>query len=189
MPNENAGTTPESAEAQPEAQAPVVTPQTPDEVTTLRSRNAGLDAKVTELQKASALAEARAAEAAQKLSDYESGKVQADEALRAQLQAKDEELARERNERRGERIQSRFPETYGVLGEAALSLTEDQLAASEARFVGQAETPVPVGSNPARPANTSKRIEDMTAAELRVHMRTLGNDAAGAFLRGDGLSD
>src|SRR5690349_54765 len=90
--NENAGTTPETSEAPAPAEAVTGTPAVDSEVTTLRSRNAGLDAKVTELQKAAKAAEERAAEALQKLQDYESGKVQADEALRAQLSVKEAEL-------------------------------------------------------------------------------------------------
>lgn len=169
-----AGTEPESAEAPP---AQVGTPQAPDEVTTLRSRNAGLDAKVTALQTETAAAVAAAAAAAAKLADYEAGKVNADEALRAQLAAKDAELAQARREGALNSIKSQYPETFGVLGDAAANLTADQLAASEARFSGIPATPtettakpVPGATNGARPPVTAKNIEDMSAAELRAHM-------------------
>lgn len=191
MSDGNAGTPPVEGEApQPSApQAPEAgTPPQQDEVTTLRSRNAGLDAKVTELQRKAAEAERKAQEAAAKLSDYESGKVQADEALRAQLSEKDAELAEVRRQMALTHVASKYPETFGVLGDAAAHLTEDQLAASEARMrgVGMPETPVPVGANPARnPAAATKAIEDMNADELRQHMRRLGNEAASAWLHGD----
>lgn len=180
MADENAGTTPQTEEAQP---AQVGTPAPVDEVTTLRSRNAGLDAKVTELQKVAAEAKAAADAAAAKLADYEAGKVGADEALRAQLQAKEAELAETRKLAALARIEARFPETFGVLGAAAASLTEDQLAASEARFAGVAappETPRPVGANPARPqAAAPKALEDMTADELRRHLATFNGSVWG----------
>jgi hypothetical protein len=152
--------------------------QTEDsEVTTLRSRLAGLDAKVTALQGETA-AEKSAREAAeQKLRDYEAGKVNADEALRAQLAEKETEAAAARRDAALARIEAKYPETFAVLGEAAASLTADQLAASEARFAGvpapvETSTPVPPANNGARPPTTRKNIEDMSAAELRAHMES-----------------
>ena len=178
--NENAGTTSETVEAPAPAEAAQGTPTEDNVVTTLRSRNAGLDAKVTELQKAAQAAEERAQAAAQKLADYESGKVQADEALRAQLSAKEAELAQARTEKALALIAAQYPETFSVLGEAAASLSADQLAASEARFAGvpvETSAPVPVGANPPRSqAPASKRIEDMNLAELRAHMHTFPED-------------
>ena len=165
------------APAAPDTLAPV------DEVTTLKSRNAGLDAKVTELQKEATAAKAAADAAAAKLADYEAGKVGADEALRAQLQVKEAELTETRKLAALARIEARFPETFGVLGAAAASLTEDQLAASEARFAGVAappETPRPVGANPQRPtAPGTKALEDMTADELRKHLATFSGSVWG----------
>lgn len=178
---EKAGTAESTGEAQSTEQdspAPAAGTQTqPDEVTTLRSRNAGLDAKVTELSKAAKAAQEAAAAAAQRLADYEAGKVGNDEALRAQLEAKEAELAQVRKEATLARIEARYPETFGVLGEAAAALTADQLAAAEARFAGVAgalpETPKPVGVNPQRPISSgSKAIEDMSAAELRAHLKS-----------------
>ena len=182
MPDTNEGTettTEEAPKVTPEVTSG--TPPAADEVTTLRSRNAGLDAKVTELTKAQKAAEAQAAEALAKLTDYEAGKVDADEALRAQLSAKDAELALIRNEAALAKIEAKYPETFGVLGEAAAALTADQLAASEARFAGvKDETttpPVPVGTNAPRSSAPKKSIEDMSAAELRDY-------AARTFSRG-----
>lgn len=176
MADGNEGTT-EGTEQAPgtESETPAAgTVQTPDEVTTLRSRNAGLDAKVTSLSQETASHKAAREAAEQKLRDYESGKVQADEALRAQLSEKDIELAQVRREAALARIEAKFPETFGVLGEAAASLTADQLAASEARFAGvPAESntpPVPLGTGAPRvPAAGGKAVEDMNVAELMAH--------------------
>lgn len=170
MEETNEGTTPEAEEAQPTAGTPV----SQDEVTTLKSRNAGLDAKVTELAKAAKAAEQRAAEAAQKLADYEAGKVGNDEALRAQLQAKEAELLAARQEAALARIEAKYPETYGLFGAAAAGLAEDVLAASEARLRGVApeeqEPPTPVGNNPSRTAGTPKA---KTLAELEAEFKKL----------------
>jgi hypothetical protein len=175
MTDENAGITDETAEAQtPPATG---TPPAQDEITTLRSRNSGLDAKVTELSKAQKAAEQRAAEAAQKLADYEAGKVGADEALRAQIAAKDTELAQVRREAALARISSKYPETFGVLGDVAASLTDDQLAASEARMTGsggETSTPPTLGANPGRgQSGRPKALDDMSAAEVSAYMRSL----------------
>lgn len=173
MADNDAGTSPVEGEAQ--GTAPV-TPPTPDEVTTLRSRNAGLDAKVTELQRATKAAEQKAAEAAQRLADYEAGKVGSEEALRAQVAAKDAEIALARKEAALARVEAKYPETFAVLGEAAGSLSDDQLAAAEARFRGVGEvpetpTPKPLGANPQRaPGTAAKAIEDMSVDELRKHL-------------------
>ena len=152
MTDEIAGTTPTPTEAQTAAPAETGTPSAPDEVTTLKSRNAGLDAKVTALIESQKKAEAAAAEATAKLSAYEAGKVGADEALRAQLQAKEAELETVRKEAALARIAAQYPETFAVLGEATASLSADKLAEAEARFKGVAETktPPPIGTNPSR---------------------------------------
>lgn len=184
-----AGTAPETGEAPAESTAPAApttgTQTAPDEVTTLRSRTAGLDAKVTELQKAALAAEARAEAAAAKLAEYEAGKVNADEALRAQLDAERAETAKARKEAALNRIEAKYPETFGVLGEAAASLSEDQLAASEARMAGvpteTIEPPVPGGVNAPRPPSTRKSIDDMSVSELEAYMLSTftSRDSAG----------
>lgn len=175
MTDENAGTPPVAGEAPAAAAAAPGTPPVVDEVTTLRSRNAGLDAKVTELTKAAKEAKDAAAAAAAKLDAYEAGTVSKDEALRAQLASKEAELALAHKETQVARIAAKYPETFGVLGEASAALTEDQLAASEARFAGvptTPETPKPMGANPPRTPGGAKSIGDMTAAELRAHLAT-----------------
>ncbi len=172
MPNTdpNAGTTPEGGEAQSETTG---TPTAPDEVTTLRSRNAGLDAKVTSLTQQAAAEKARADAAEARALALAEAKENGDAEIRAQLEAERVASAQARAEARKARLETRYPETIAVLGDAALSLTDDQLAANEARLVGSGigESPTPVGNNPARgQAASPKSIEDMSVAELRAHM-------------------
>jgi hypothetical protein len=170
------GTASADAEAQStettETPAPDAGTQAKDEVTLLKSRAAGLDAKVTELTKAAKAAKAAEEAALAKLSDYELGKVQGDEALRTQLAAKEAEVAQVRTEAKLARIEAKYPETFGVLGAAASALTDDQLAANEARLAGvETGTPGTQGANPARSQNSAtKAIADMSPAELRVHL-------------------
>lgn len=181
MADTNEGTTAEATEAQSTEATPAAGTQTPDEVTTLRSRNAGLDAKVTELTKARKAAEEAAAAAAAKLAEYEAGRVGADEALRAQLAAKDAELAEVRKQAALAQVAAAYPETFSVLGEAAVALSADQLAAAEARFrgvPGEAEPPTPVGANPPRTTTRAKALEDMSAAEVEQYLRTGFNPEA-----------
>lgn len=178
MTDTNAGTPPVAGEAQqtePQVPAAGTTPQ-PDEVTTLRSRNAGLDAKVTSLsQQYAAEKAAREAAEARALALAES-KENGDQELRAQLGRERAALALAQREAALARIEAQYPETFAVLGETAATLSADQLAAAEARFKGVAasgDTPPPLGANPARTSSApAKNIEDMTTAELKAHMRT-----------------
>lgn len=176
MADGNEGTTPQGGEAEQPAetteqvveQQSAAAPQ--EDVTTLRSRIAGLDAKVSTLSDSEKNALKARDEALQKLADYEAGKVGSDEALRAQLAAKDAELEAARREAQLARIEAQYPETYSVLGEAAANLSADKLAEAEARFKGVAagETaataaPKPIGNAPARTveAPTGETSEDI----------------------------
>jgi len=181
MTEPNEGTPPAEGEAQP---APAAgTPPQPDEVTTLRSRNAGLDAKVTELSKAAKeLAAARDALAAQ-LAEAQKGVLDKDEALRAQLAAKDAELAQARAEAKVARIAQAYPETFGVFGDAVANMTPEQLAAAEARFKGVADAgeppaPRPVGNSPQRP------VGPRPAATAKERLAQLEDQLADAFSTG-----
>lgn len=145
---ENDGTTAEGTTEAPETGTPVK-----DEVTLFKSRIAGLDAKVTELQRAEAAAKALADEAKSKLAAYEAGTVGADEALRAQIAAKDAEIATARREAAAAKAAAKYPETYAVFGDDIAGMSEDKLAASEARLSGVApveEPPTPRGTSGAR---------------------------------------
>lgn len=165
-----------------------VEPGTPPvvESPTQASRIAGLDAKVTEL-KLAAKAEKTAREAAEtKLAEYEAGKVNADEALRAQLLAKDTEIAKRDREIALTRIEAKYPETFKVLGENAATLTVDQLADAEARFqgtpAGEAPSPKPVPNNQGRAESTPGPQESSFEDEFRV----LAGLALPEYLRGPG---
>jgi hypothetical protein len=136
------------------------TPAAPDEVTRLRSRNAGLDAKVTELSKTLKALNEELASAKSALDEAQKGVVDKDEAFRAQLTARESELAELRTSVKVATIARDYPETYGVFGEAVANMSSEQLAAAEARFAGidnsePAETkPKPVGNNPTKQVGT-----------------------------------
>jgi len=179
MADNDAGTTavvdqaPEGTEpatgTEPQGTAPAV-----DEVTTLKSRNAGLDAKVTTLSQqiaqeraAREAAEARALELAQ-------GKTNGDEELRAQLTKAQEVIAAAEKRAQIADIKATYPEAYSVLGDVVANMTPDALAAAEARFLGvPAESnrpPEPIGNNAARPQTGVKSIQEMNLAELKAYM-------------------
>jgi len=178
MTDTNEGATPESEEAQQAAAtATVGTPTPVDEVTTLRSRNAGLDAKVTSLIQQAAVEKARADAAEARALALASDKENGDAELRALVEAQKLLIAKTAAEAKLARIEAKYPESFGVLGDAAAGLTDDQLAANEARltarFAGEIETPTPVGANPGRTQSAvPKAIEDMTAAELEKHLKS-----------------
>jgi hypothetical protein len=170
----DAGTTAEGTEAP----STTGTPAAPDEVTTLRSRNQGLDAKVSELLKSAAAEKARADAAEARALELAQGKDNGDQELRAQLAAKDQQIAQAQKAALLARVESKYPETFGVFGDAAAGMSEDQLAASEARMagvavVGETSKPNPLGANPARPAApATKSLEDMSVAELKAQLGT-----------------
>jgi hypothetical protein len=156
---------------------PTSATQTPDEVTRLKSRAAGLDAKVTELSRSEAAAKAERDAALARLNDYEAGKVGNDEALKSQLQAKDAELAEARREASVARLQATYPESYLELGDAIANLTPEKLASIEARLSGvpsEDDSPTPRRSNPARTPGTPTRgngLEDLSIEDLKAKLR------------------
>lgn len=171
---ENEGTTETGEEAQTneEVETPekAGTPTESPEVTTLKSRNSGLDAKVTELSRQLQVEKVAREAAAAKLSDYEAGKVGADEALRAQLELKEQELTSIRKEAQVTRVEAKYPETFALFGEDAITFSEDKLAASEARLQGvspSTEPPTPRGNNPtgagALPPKKEDELDDILA--------------------------
>lgn len=137
-----------------------------DEVSLLRSRYAGQTAKVTSLTKSVQERDAKIAALQKERDDALAGLTSKDEALKAQIAAKEKELADERAARRKEVLQAQYPETFGVLGEAALSLGDDQLAANEARLASAAsegEPPTPRRTN--APRTTSAPAAPQTPEE------------------------
>src|SRR6185369_14562819 len=144
------GTAQEGAEG--EGTTPAANPGTGTgiDVATLASRVAGLEARLTETGRTKAQIERERDEARQKLADYEAGKLGENEAFKAELQREREARAQAERTASLARIEARYPETFGVLGEAAANLTDEQLAAAEARFKG-----VTVESEPPTPRNPS----------------------------------
>lgn len=173
----NAGTTTlaEQAPVAPQ-QAQPGTARQEDEVTTLRSRNAGLDAKVSSLmEQLSAANKARETMEA-KLADYEKGIASADEAARAQVARLEAELADVRKQATTSALAAKYPESHALFGEAIASMSEEVLAAGEARLKGVAsesnEPPVPVANTQGRmPAPEVKSFADMSLDELKDHAK------------------
>jgi chromosome segregation ATPase len=186
MTDTNEGTTQEAGEAQVELGETPAASDTPDftaEVTTLRSRNAGLDAKVTELSKSQKALTEETATLKASLTEAQKGVVDKDEALRAQLQAKDDELTAVRREIAMTKVQSQYPEAFAELGDAAAALEPEKLAALEARLSGatdSGEPPRPQGANPGRAQSAGpKAVEDMSLAELETHLQKFDRSVMG----------
>ena len=173
----NVGTNPEAPEAQPEAATAAPTAGTPDfvaEVTALRSRQAGQDAKITALLKSVEDGEKARNDLQARLDAALQGQAGQDEFQKA-LAAKDQEIARLAALATGNERARKFPETARELGaETIAKMDEVVLAALEARLAGvpaeSNEPPTPVGNNaPRTPAPANKPIEEMTLAELKAH--------------------
>jgi|ERR1035437_2573420 hypothetical protein len=151
------------------------------EVTALKSRNAGLDAKVTTLSDSQKAANARAVAAEQRLADYEAGKIGDDEALRARLTRAESDAATAKLEAKAARIEAKYPESFRELGDVVANMTDDKLAALEARLTGKTdsgsgselpETDRPIGNNQARPVgNAPKAPGDMSIDELDAFIK------------------
>lgn len=175
---------PEGGAAGTPAAAPAPAAAASQQDTTFLSRIAGLDAKVTSLVESNTAKDKELETLRKQIADAQAGVVNADEALRAQVAAKDAELAQARTDAALARIEAKYPETFSVLGAAAATLTVDQLAASEARFAGvPSETttpPIPVGTGaPRTPAPGAKAIEDMSLAELEASLKAMPRSVLG----------
>lgn len=165
------GTEVQTPEAQPDAGTPKVGT---DEVTTLRSRNAGLDAKVTSLIATSAAEKQRADAAEARLRELLDGAAATNEDFGARLRTLEAERDEALKLAKSGLLSSKFPETYKVFGDAVASMSEAALAEAEARFAGVAAEsntpPTPVGNNVTRPAQTTaKSIEEMSLDELKQY--------------------
>ena len=181
MPDINTDTAPDGAEAPAEGAAPAATPATPDELATLKSRNSGLNAKVTELQKQ--LADERNARTAAE--QAAAGKAGTDDVLNKRIAELQAELEANKKAVALAQAGAKYPEAYALLGDGIAGMPSENLAALEARLTaakdgGEApETPKPVGNNPARGNVGAKNIEDMTSAELQAAMKALSREALG----------
>lgn len=163
------------------ASAAAAAPQTPDELATLKSRNSGLNKANTELQKALDAEKAARAAAEKAADDLRTGKTSEQEAAAKLVADAKAEAEQARTEAALARIEAKYPETFKLFGASAATMQADVLAASEARLTGAPDTdaevetttpPKPVGNNPPRTAVT-KRVEDMTRAELDVEWSKL----------------
>lgn len=177
MPDNAPATAPEGTEAPVEETSPAAAPATPDELATLKSRNSGLNAKVTELSN-QLRDEKQARTVAEQAAIDKAG---SDEPLKqriAELEAKLEA---------GEKAAAlatkgaQYPESFRELGDDIAGMSKEKLAALEARLTSAKdegetpETPTPIGNNPGRAATgAAKNIEDMTAAEAYEAIKKLG---------------
>lgn len=169
-----------AAEGTPAPEAAV--PQTPDELDALKSRNSGLNAKVTELQKQLA-AEREARTAAEQAA---AGKAGTDDVLNKRIAELQAELEAGKTAAALAQKGASYPEAYRELGEDIANMSSEKLAALEARLTAAKdsgsevpETPKPVGNNPSRSGSGPKNYEDMTSAELQAALKALPREAFG----------
>lgn len=169
-----------AADETPAGNEPAAVPQTPDELAALKSRNSGLNAKVTELQKQ--LADERNARTAAE--QAAAGKAGTDDVLNKRIAELQAELDAGKAAAAIAAKGASYPEAYRELGDDIANMSTEKLAALEARLTAakdeepETTAPRPVGNNPQR-TNTSKSIEDMTSKELQAHMRGLPREAFG----------
>lgn len=165
------GTEVQTGEAPAEQGTPKVAT---DEVTTLRSRNAGLDAKVSTLIASSAAEKQRADAAEARLRELLDGAAATNEDFGARLRTLEAERDEALKLAKSGLLASKYPETYKVFGDAVAGMSDAALAEAEARFVGVAAEsnipPTPVANNVTRPQQTTtKSIEEMSLAELKEY--------------------
>lgn len=173
-------TQPEEAPAK--ADAPKDAPVAQDEVSLLRSRYAGQTAKVTELQTAKAALQAERDALRAERDALKTGEVNKDEALKALLAAKDEEIAAVRRETALARIEAKYPETFAELGEATASFSEEKLASLEARLLAKTdqsddedeeEAPTPRRNNASRKDGGSSEPKSESSADILARLKTM----------------
>lgn len=142
--------------------------------TTLLSRLSGLDAKVSSLTGTIQAKDAEIARLAGEIEQLRTGKVSADEALRAQLAERDKVIAEKDRAIAVAKLQTQFPETFGVFGEAIASMSAEALAAAEARFKGvssssgEEEPPTPTAHNEARTTSGKPVGKPQTADDIEA---------------------
>lgn len=151
----------------------------PDEVSLWRSRFNGQTAKVTELTKAQEQTNARISDLEKQLTAAQASTASADEAAKALVAAAQAELANERSARRLDGLKARFPETFTLLGDAAAGLTEENLAANEARLTGGAtagstEPPTPLRHNESKTSGgATGKAKQESAADIKARLESM----------------
>jgi len=171
-----------AAEGTPAGEAPAAATQTPDELASLKSRNSGLNAKVTELQ--TQLAEERKGRTAAE--QAAAGKAGTDDVLNKRIAELEATIAANEAKAAIAAKGAKYPEAYSELGEDIANMSTEKLAALEARLTAakdggeeEPETLKPVGNSPARGATGAKNPDDMTSAELQAAIKGLPREAFG----------
>lgn len=181
MTDTNDGTALDGGEAPAEGNAPAAAPATDGELASLRNRNSGLNAKVTELQKK--LADEQAARTAAE--EAARGKAGTDDVLNKRIAELEAELAQRTKQAELAQTASKYPEAYSLLGEGVHGMPSENLAALEARLTAakddgeEAPPPRPVGNNQQRQASGPKSVEEMTVEELKQSLRDMPKAAFG----------
>jgi cell wall-associated NlpC family hydrolase len=144
-----------------------------DPVALLTSRLNGQTAKVNTLlaEKQAALDEAKTLREA--LEATRSEKVSADEAAKALVAEANKAIEIERTAHRADTLKVRFPETFAVLGDAAMALTEANLAANEARLTAGSGTPTPTQHSEHRSSAGAGTPHEETAAEAIARLEKM----------------
>lgn len=147
-----------------------------DRVTLLESRLTGLEARLTEAGRGRTAAEKERDEARSRLAEYEQGKITDNEAFQAELQRERDRAAAAEKSARLAQIEARYPEAFSVLGETAAGLTEEVLAATEARFKGtpsaeEEEPPTPRNPTEKRSVGAKPAAGDTESVESLATMR------------------
>lgn len=140
------------------------------ELATLKQRNSGLNAKVSELQKQ--LEAERAARTTAESAVQSNEK--ADESLRKQIADLQAEAAKAKQEAALAAAGAKYPEAFALLGEGIAGMPTENLAALEARLTAKGDEgddstpPKPLGNNQQRTGSGAKALEDMTPAEVKA---------------------
>jgi len=157
------------AAADPTGQA---APDPSQQIRGLEQRLRGLDAKVTTLQR-------ERDTFAAKVSALESGQIDADATLKAQLQAKDSELADLRAKAAALPKLAKYPNVARELGESIASVPDEALASLEAQLSQAPLTddtprakPNPVPSNP--PDSDGADITGMSREQILAQIARSG---------------
>jgi hypothetical protein len=161
--------------ATPEVADGAGTPPDANEATLLRSRQAGLSAKVTHLKAELAALVTERDAAVARASDLEQGKVSGEEALRAQLSAKEAEIEQTRREATTAKLSAKYPESARELGDLIGTFPEDKLAALEARLVGEVEDTSPTRGMRAPKNASAGPPRPETSQDIMARLRSFQN--------------
>lgn len=143
-----------------------------DQVSLLTSRLNGQTAKVGELTRLLTEKDSSITALQARITEFEGGKVSADEAANARVAAIQKELDNERAARKTDTLKARFPETFSVFGDTASTFSEEVLAASEARLKGAGEAD---GGSADEPPTPQRHNESKTSGAAAQKPETLAD--------------